>query len=129
MVLNWMTGVNKLCYLKPDNSLMILQNDDGINDIVAFVLELNYKKCVHIYPFDEIIFKQPHLDTQCSANLGSGGFVDENASGFGAGGFVDENASGSGAGGFVNDKGSGSGAGEIVNEKGISSGAEGLINE
>lgn len=52
-----MTGVNKLCHLKPgntlcDNGLMILQNDDGINEIIAFVLELNNKKCVHFFPFD-----------------------------------------------------------------------------
>ncbi|KAH6770758.1 hypothetical protein C2S52_015561 [Perilla frutescens var. hirtella] len=82
-----MHEVNKLVYLKPgkklsDNALMILESDDGINDIVASVLEMNYDDFIHIYPYDElvlnhkksvlvdeIVVNQPDLSTQASANL------------------------------------------------------------
>lgn len=71
-----MKEVNKLCYLKPgDNSVnsgvLILENNDGINDIVARLLEQNNECPVHIYPFDDCVMKQV-INTQCSvANEGS----------------------------------------------------------
>ncbi|KAH6806485.1 hypothetical protein C2S51_031316 [Perilla frutescens var. frutescens] len=58
------------------------ESDDGINDIVASVLELNYAGCIHVCPYDEMVLNhnkpplvhemvvnQPDLNTQASANL------------------------------------------------------------
>lgn len=85
-----MPNVNKLCYVKLGKSLddvgvIFLENDDGINDIVALILELDYKSFIHIYPFEETVLKQPNLGTQCSATVGMDFGVGSLVIDFGAG--------------------------------------------
>ncbi|KAH6771027.1 Alanyl-tRNA synthetase [Perilla frutescens var. hirtella] len=68
-----MPEVKKLCYIKPGKNLVdgvsLLENDDGINDIVASVLDCKDDSSVHIYPYDDIVVRKNVIGTQSSANV------------------------------------------------------------
>lgn len=53
-----MSDVKKLCYLKPrkslENGLKNLENDDGINDMVAMFMELDVSNSIHVYPVNDV---------------------------------------------------------------------------